>query len=126
MTHATALAPRPTQPVLGEQLELDIRPVVLPPRVKGQTIDEHFRSFHDLNPWVLDALETLTEDAWRRGCRREGMKHFVEVLRWHSRRTTVGDKFKLNNNLCSRYARRILDRHPEWDGIFATREIRTP
>ena len=108
---------------IGTQLVLDVQPLVIPPHVIGATIQDRFESFHNLNPWVLDALEQLTADYVQRGRRRLGIKMLVEVLRWQYGRATTGDEFKLNNNYSSRYVRLILERHPEWSDIFATREL---
>ena len=107
----------------GVQLVLDVRPLVTPPHVEGASIQDRFESFHDLNPWVLDALEQLTADYVVRGRRRLGIKMLVEVLRWQYGRATTGDDFKLNNNYSSRYVRLIQERHPEWSDVFQTREL---
>jgi len=111
--------------VVGEQLVLDVRPLVVPPHVEGASIQERFESFHHLNSWVLVALERLTEDALRHGRSRLGIKHFVEVLRWQYGRQTTGDEFRLNNNYSSRYVRLMLRRHPDWAEHFQTRELLT-
>lgn len=109
--------------VVGEQLVLDVRPLVVPPHVDGATIQERFESFHALNGWVLTALERLTEDALAHGRHRLGIKHFVEVLRWQYGRQTTGDEFRLNNNYSSRYVRLLLDLHPDWAAHFNLREL---
>lgn len=107
----------------GVQLVLDVRPLVIPPHVEGASIQERFESFHELNSWVLDALEDLTADYVARGRKRLGIKMLVEVLRWQYGRSTTGDEFKLNNNYSSRYVRLIQERHPEWAAVFHTREL---
>lgn len=110
---------------MNDQLELDMAPLVLPERVEGATIQERFEDFHRLNPWVLVALERLTIDYLSRGHQRIGLKMLVEVLRWQYARSTTGDEFRLNNTYSSRYARMLIDRHPEWAGVFQTRELKT-
>lgn len=106
-----------------EQLVFDTAPLV--PAV-GVTIQDRFDSFHDANGWVFRALEQLTTDLVRRGRRRVGMKMLVEVIRWnYSRQTTdAASTFKLNNDYTSRYARLLVDAHPEWADVFETRELR--
>ncbi|KQY58357.1 hypothetical protein ASD11_01430 [Aeromicrobium sp. Root495] len=111
--------------VVGDQLELDVRPLVIPPRVKGSTIQERFESFHSLNPWVLTALERLTENALAHGRSRLGVKHFVEVLRRQYGRQTTGDEFRLNNDYASRYVRLMIAGHPEWSEHFQLRGLHT-
>lgn len=107
-----------------DQLELELAPFVKPPMVEGATIQERFLSFHSHNQWVLTALERLTSDYLSRGRSRLGVKMLVEVLRWQYGRSTIGDEFKLNNNLSSRYVRLMIERHPEWVGVFQTRELK--
>ncbi len=106
-----------------DQLALDLAPVVQPATVGG-SIQERFEAFHDANPWVCRALEQLTADLVGRGRRRIGIKSLFEVLRWHYNRATEGDDFRLNNSYTSRYARLLIDRHPEWADVFETRELR--
>jgi hypothetical protein len=112
--------------ILNQQLELDLGDYVVPVLEPDMTIQETFEAFHAANPWVLRAFEQLTED-WLKGHRKVGMKMLAEVLRWqHSRRTTTqGRSFKLNNNHTSRYARLLIERHPEWEQAFETRELRS-
>lgn len=107
-----------------DQLELDTAPYVAPTLVEGETLQERFESFHALNPWVYEALEKLTADWIAAGHARVGMKMMFEVLRWQVGRTTTGDEFKLNNSLTSRYARFIVNEHPEWETYFETRELK--
>ena len=116
-----------TDAVLVEQLsldDLDLHPLVKPERAPAATIAERFEAFHQANPWVLEAFERLTADLVRRGHTRVGIGMLTEVLRWHYGRQTTGDDFRINNNLRSRYVRALLDRHPEWAGLFETRELR--
>jgi len=112
---------------LGEQLSLDslaLQPLVVPEHHDTATIGERFEAFHAANPWVLTAYERLTADELRRGRSRVGIGMLTEVLRWHYGRQTTGDTFRINNNLRSRYVRLLLERHPEWAGVFETRELR--
>ena len=101
----------------------DVAPLVTPD-YKGLTIDQRFKAFHDANPWVYDALVVLIRDWISSGHERVGMKQMFEVLRWSYGRSTVGDTFKCNNDFTSRYARLILQRHPEWARAIETRELR--
>ncbi|MGP8302011.1 hypothetical protein ACTPOK_29645 [Streptomyces inhibens] len=92
----------------------------------GETIQAQFEAFHQLNPWVLRALESLTADYLARGARRVGIGMLFEVLRWRYARATEGDdEFRLNNNFRSRYVRLLIERHPEWNSAFEVRALRT-
>jgi hypothetical protein len=88
------------------------------------TLQARFEAFHAENPWVLERLEHLTGEWLRTGHDRLGIGMLFEVLRWQHRLDTRGDKFKLNNSLRSRYARALIDRHPEWVDVIETRELR--
>lgn len=108
-----------------QPLDLDVEPIVTPPRVKGATIQEKFESFHELNPWVLAAYVRLADDWVARGRKRIGIGMLTEVLRWQYGRKTVGDDFRLNNNYRSRYVRLMIAEHPRFEGVFETRELHT-
>jgi hypothetical protein len=99
----------------------DMAPIV---KAEGETIQQRFESFDSLNPWVYEALCRLTADWLARGHTRIGLKMLTEVLRWQYGRATIGDTFRLNNNFTSRYARKMLAAHPDWEGVFEVRELR--
>ncbi|MCX4666428.1 hypothetical protein OG453_07065 [Streptomyces sp. NBC_01381] len=108
------------------QLELPIAPLRHPDTSgDGLTIQERFEAFHRLNPWILEQLEVLTADCVDRGLRRVGIGMLFEVLRWQYGRATRGEPWKLNNDFRSRYARRLLEQHPEWLPLFETRQLRS-
>jgi hypothetical protein len=94
------------------------------PDGQAATIQAQFEAFHELNPWVLHALETLTADYLTRGATRVGIGMLFEVLRWRYVTATEGDEFRLNNNFRSRYVRLLIERHPEWRSAFEVRALR--
>lgn len=91
--------------------------------VPDDEIQRRFEEFHTENPHVYRNLEVLAGQAHRAGASRIGMKMLFEVLRWEHTLTTTGDEFKLNNSYHSRYVRLMLREHPEWEGLFETREL---
>ncbi|WP_405803433.1 hypothetical protein [Streptomyces sp. NBC_01187] len=96
------------------------------PSGQAPTIQAQFEAFHQLNPWVLRALEDLTADYLKRGARRVGIGMLFEVLRWRYVIATEGDDdFRLNNNYRSRYVRLLIERNPEWGPAFEVRVLRT-
>jgi hypothetical protein len=122
-----------TPPIVTEQLDLLslddlLAPIVQPTPLPLMPTDvsSTFDAFHDANPWVYRALERLAADWIARGNTRIGVKGLFEVLRWHYGRAGVaqGQPMRLNNNLTSRYARLLLDAHPDWSGVIETRELR--
>jgi DNA-directed RNA polymerase specialized sigma24 family protein len=98
--------------------------LIHPDYAEHATIQERFEAFHAANPWVYRALEHLTIQRLSRGRRRVGIAALFEVLRWEWEKSTVGGGFKLNNDFRSRYVRLLLERHPEWDGVFETRQLK--
>lgn len=113
-----------TAPV-AESIQLALLLGPLDHAVVGETIQERFESFHELNAWVYEALETLTQDWLDRGRTRIGIKMLFEILRWQYGRQTTGSDFKLDNNMTSRYARLLIENHPEWSAVFQTRELKS-
>lgn len=95
------------------------------PSGQAETIQEQFANFHQLNPWVATALESLTADYLAAGAKRVGIGMLFEVLRWRYVRATEGNEFHLNNNFRSRYVRLLIERHPEWSPVFEVRVLRT-
>lgn len=93
--------------------------------VDTRSIDERFREFHEKNPQVLERLVALARQAIRAGKTRIGAKTLVEVARWHFWLETEGDEFKINNSFTSRYSRLLVETHPEFEGLFETRELRS-
>jgi hypothetical protein len=103
----------------------DALPDFVPDAAAG-TIQERFEEFHRLNPWVYEALEKLIADYAGRGRKRLSIKMVWEVLRWHYNRATTDphSEFKVNNNYHSRYARLLIERHPEWSEFFELRALK--
>lgn len=94
---------------------------------EGRTIEEMFLAFHHRNPGVYVALRDMTRQAKDRGRTKIGVGMLFEVLRWNRIVAGLPDEtedFKLNNNYRSRYARMIMERNPDLDGMFDTRELR--
>ncbi|MFE2346141.1 hypothetical protein [Kitasatospora cineracea] len=93
---------------------------------RQQTIQERFEQFHALNPWVLADLERLTADCLDSKFRRVSLGMLFELIRYSYGRATLGsDDFALNNDYRSRYARLLIEQHPEWAPYFEVRALRT-
>jgi hypothetical protein len=100
-------------------MELDLTGVINPA--------DKFEEYHRLNPQVYTALESMTRELVNRGRGKIGIKMLFEVLRWNYYMSTndPNSDFKINNNYAPYYARLLLEKHPEWDGIFELRTIRS-
>lgn len=91
---------------------------------RSGSIERDFWEFHQRNPHVYVRLVELAREARAAGARKLGIAQLFEVLRWtHSVATRDWSDFKLNNNYRSYYARLIMQREPELDGIFETRQL---
>lgn len=108
----------------------DLYPVVPPAGhvgpPDGLTIEQAFWRFHGENPHIYRELVTLCRRARARHVEHLGIGMLFEVLRWRHALRTGGDEFKLNNNYRSYYARLIMLRERDLEGIFETRKLHTP
>lgn len=88
-------------------------------------IQEAFVSFHAANPHVYERLVEMSRRLLRRGHQKIGIGMLFEVLRWEHLIQTTGDadNFKLNNNYRALYARMVMARNPDLDGIFELRRL---
>lgn len=89
------------------------------------TATERFEAFHRANPWVARELERLADELVAAGAARFGVKLLIERLRWDWTKATKGDKWRLNNNHTSRYARLLIERRPDFADRIETRDLRT-
>ena len=90
-------------------------------------IERRFYEFHGENPQVYDELVRLARRAHQFGHHRIGIRMLWEVMRWN---LTIevdqgDDEFKLNDHYTSRYARMIMDRNSDLDGMFELRTLRS-
>ena len=81
-----------------------------------------FEEFHADNPRVYDVLVALARQ-WvsSTGRRKLGIKTLYERARWEIAMQTSDADFKLNNNFTAFYARLIMDRERDLDGMFDLR-----
>ncbi len=92
----------------------------------GETpADKKFREFHEKNPQVFKQLVEMTRQLKNLGHKRAGLQMMFEVLRWRTMLKTTDTDFKLNNNYAGRYARMIMEKHPEFEGFFEIRQLRS-
>jgi hypothetical protein len=90
------------------------------------SIQQRFEQFHRLNPWVYAALERLATEYVGRGRKRIGIRMLWEVVRWNfnMRTTDPTSEFRTNDHFHSRYVRLLVEKHPEWNGLFEMRKLR--
>jgi hypothetical protein len=88
---------------------------------------QKFLEFHRDNPHVYRCIEDAIERALEaNGGRviRTSIDYFVHYARWHgvTITTTADGDFKIANQFTPFYSRLLLERHPEWAGLFETRK----
>ncbi len=93
------------------------------PSTTTRSIREAFEAFNAKNPHVYVAIVTVSRQLRRAGFQRLGMKALFERLRWEYAMRTRGETWKLNNNFTSEYARLVMQREPDLDGLFETRSL---
>lgn len=81
-----------------------------------------FLKYHQDNPHVWEAFERFALQAAESGRRRIGSAMILERIRWYSMIETTGDKYKVNNNYKSDYARLFNEKYPQFNDLFPTRE----
>jgi len=88
------------------------------------SIDQRFEAFHARNPEILEQLIQLARAAKARGFRSYTIKGLWEVVRFRSDPVTA-ERYRMNNDFTSRYARLVMASEPSLKGFFTTREIGT-
>jgi hypothetical protein len=85
--------------------------------------DADFLAFHRENPAVYALLVRLAREWKRTTGNKLGIKALFERARWEfGVKTQGGGDFTLNNNYTPYYARLIMEREPDLNGLFQTRE----
>lgn len=112
------------QTTIWDYLGAEQPPVVQPPRIEGETLEERFERFHAANPHVYGTLKAMALSLRNSGQRRWGIAALYEILRFQSAFRTNGDGFKLNNDYRALYARLLMKQEPELEGFFETRRRR--
>lgn len=121
---------REFRPVPGEKIKIARFRGPLMPLATGEMskLEQAFWKFHYANPQVYRLLVKFARQ-WRYargGHARMGIGQLFERVRWEISLNTVGDQFKLNNNHRAFYARLIMDRNEDLEGIFRLRKQRIP
>lgn len=89
-------------------------------------IEREFNQFHAEHPEVYSELVHLARTWKRNGTAKLGIATLFEVLRWNSHLNPhLHGGYKLNNNYRALYARKIMEREPDLNGLFEVRERTT-
>jgi len=89
-------------------------------------IEARFEQFVIEAPELYDFLVARAREMRARGFSRYGIKSLYEVARFHFSMTRKpGEEYKLNNDYTALFARKIMRDHPDLDGFFETRRLRS-
>ena len=97
------------------------------PLTRAEQLDLEFLQFQRDNPSVYPQFRLLAVKLKAKGIDRWGAKAIWEVLRYEMalKSVTTGEKYALNNNFTSRFARKLMDEEPEeFAGFFETRTLK--
>jgi hypothetical protein len=90
------------------------------------TASDAFLRYHMQHPQVYDELVKMARQWKASGKPHCSIKMLWEVLRFNfGVQIDHEDGFRLNNNYTSRYARLIMGREDDLEGLFETRELHT-
>lgn len=100
----------------------DLSPLAEPAYTERMTLAERFSLWSLANPHAVALAEHLTEQWLAAGHDRCSIGAVWERMRWESGvHAPDGSGWSLNNDYRSGMARLLMDRRPEWAGVFATR-----
>ena len=89
------------------------------------TIQERFERYHAANPATYETLVRFCREAQRSGRKRFAIGTLWERMRWYMNfEKDDAEDFKLNDHYRSRYARMLMEKNPEFEGLFEIRELR--
>ena len=84
-----------------------------------------FREFHAANPLVYQYMCKFARQYRAKfPTEKVGAKALYEKVRWEVWMTTSDPDFKINNNFTAYYAREMMRREKDLEGIFETRKLR--
>jgi hypothetical protein len=87
------------------------------------TVTQRFERFHRQNPRVYETPVALAREWIRRtGRRKVGIASLYERCRWDLAMVTNDPNYRLNNDYKAFYARLIMLREADLDGVFGLRE----
>ena len=90
----------------------------------SMTIDDRFWEFHAKHPEVYDKFEKIARQVRNAGRTHYSAKIIIERVRHETNAGAKGSReFKINNSYTSRYARHLVEEHPEFKGFFEFREL---
>jgi len=87
-------------------------------------LQQAFDKFDAENPQVWNAFKAVTLRVISSGFEHYGAKAIWEYIRFNFAMKTGGE-FKLNNNYTAFYARKFIEKYPQFEGFFELRKRKT-
>lgn len=91
------------------------------------TLSERWDAFYrylDQNPEVWSAFERFTFEAIKSGHKKLSAWLVANRVRWEGQFAKNPDeRFKVANGWIAFLARHFMEKHPEYEGLFTTREL---
>jgi hypothetical protein len=81
---------------------------------------ESFKSYHEKRPEIYEEFKRIAAQLITRGYRRLSSQLILEVIRYNSMITKIGE-FKINNDAAAGYSRLYEKDHPQYAGYFLKR-----
>ena len=89
----------------------------------GKWTKEAFQNYHQQNPHIYARFEKFALEAVQRRDHFSA-KAIFHIIRWYTPDADDQPEFKIDDGWVSHYARMFMEKHPEHEGYFATRERR--
>lgn len=94
---------------------------------RSRSIQERFEEFHRDHPEVYDLIIQYARNAKAAGFDRFSISAIIERIRWFHHIEKGDREFMLDNRFRSRYARKLMDEHPEeFADFFEVRVLKSP
>jgi len=93
-------------------------------KTRKDEIDQQAADFSAANPIVSKLFVKFAFEIIERGFSNYSAKAIFERIRWETDQADSDGRstFKMNNNYTCWFSRKFMDRYPEHDGFFRTRE----
>jgi len=91
----------------------------------GKPLQESAREFIQENPDFCKEFENYALTLLRTGRKKISSSLICERIRWDRQMETTDQDFKVNNSFFAYLGRWFMNKHPEFEGCFRTRKLRT-
>ena len=84
-----------------------------------------FRAYNNTNPQLYNLMEKFALEAHRANRKRFSIWMIANRVRWYTQIETTGQEFKVSNDYLALYARLIVVRNPQLDGLFQFKQMKS-